>query len=204
MDFVLKRIMRRLDWMILLLLLIFMIVSIFCIYSATWKNPDPRFLNSHIKMLYYYGFGFFVMFCMLFFNYKILIRFSVFYYLIGLALLVLLFFKGDTLNNAQGWFTLPIAGGLSFQPAELCKLLLILVLSYFLSKRNVETLSLLKEVLPMGIITFIPFLLVLMQPDLGNSIGYLVIFFVVCWFGRIRYIQPIYGVQAKRILGGSD
>jgi rod shape determining protein RodA len=203
MDFALKRIISRLDWMILLLLLIFMVVSIFCIYSATWNNPDPRFVNSHIKMLYYYGFGFFVMFSMLFLNFKILIRFSLFYYLIGLALLVLLFFKGDTINNAQGWFTLP-GGYISFQPAELCKLLLILVLSYFLSKRNVETLSLMKEVLPMAVITFIPFLLVLMQPDLGNSIGYLVIFFVVCWFGHIRYIHVIIGVMIIAVILGTS
>ena len=88
----------------------------------------------------------------------------------------------------------PFRGGISFQPAELCKLILILFLSYFLSKREVENLSLFKEILPMGVITLVPFLLVLMQPDLGNSIGYLVIFIVVCWFGHINYKHALIGL----------
>ncbi|MGO4501200.1 FtsW/RodA/SpoVE family cell cycle protein, partial [Paenibacillus sp. 2RAB27] len=131
----LKRIIKGLDFIILSLLLILMIISIFCIYSATLTEPD--FSQSYIKMMYFYGLGFMVLFIMLFFNYKLLLRYSPIYYFIGVGLLVLLFFKGDTLNNAQGWFILP--GGIGFQPAELCKLILILFLSYFLSKREVET-----------------------------------------------------------------
>ncbi|MDF2646529.1 MAG: cell cycle protein [Paenibacillus sp.] len=196
----LKRIMKGLDGIILLLLLIFMIISIFCIYSATRTVPD--FSQSYIKMMYFYGLGFVVLFTMLFVNYKLLLRFSPLYYFIGLGLLVLLFFKGDTLNNAQGWFTLP--GGISFQPAELCKLILILFLSFFLSKREVENLSLFKEILPMGVITLVPFLLVLMQPDLGNSIGYLVIFIVVCWFGHINYKHALIGLVIIIIVSGSS
>ncbi|MDR6552604.1 FtsW/RodA/SpoVE family cell cycle protein [Paenibacillus qinlingensis] len=196
----LKRIMKGLDAIILLLLLVFMIISIFCIYSATRTNLD--YSQSYIKMMYFYGLGFMVLFIMLFINYKLILRFSPVYYAIGVGLLVLLFFKGDTINNAQGWFILP--GGIGFQPAELCKLILILFLSYFLSKREVETLSLFKEILPMGVITVIPFLLVLMQPDLGNSIAYLVIFIVVCWFGHINYKHAWIGLIIMIIVSGSS
>ncbi|WP_407871633.1 FtsW/RodA/SpoVE family cell cycle protein [Paenibacillus sp. P36] len=196
----LKRIIKGLDVIILLLLFILMITSIFCIYSATQTQPD--YSQSYIKMMYYYGFGFIVLFIMLFFNYKLLLRFSPMYYFIGVGLLVLLFFKGDTINNAQGWFILP--GGIGFQPAELCKLILILCLSYFLSKRKVETLSVFKEILPMGFITLVPFLLVLMQPDLGNSIAYLVIFIVVCWFGHMNYKHAWIGLVIMIIVSLSS
>ncbi|PZE20246.1 FtsW/RodA/SpoVE family cell cycle protein [Paenibacillus xerothermodurans] len=200
MGVLIKRILNRLDGMILFLLLIFMVISIFCIYSATWK--DPEFVGSHNKMMYFYGLGFAVIFAMMFINYKLLLRFAPLYYLIGVALLVFLYFKGTTLNNAQGWFTLP--GGLSFQPAELCKLLLILFLAYFLTKRDVETLSLLKEVLPMGVITLVPFVLVLMQPDLGNAIGYVAIFLAVCWIGHIRYSHALAGLLVIVLVGGTS
>ncbi|MBW7456201.1 FtsW/RodA/SpoVE family cell cycle protein [Paenibacillus sepulcri] len=195
----LKKILGKLDGMILLLLLVFMTISIFCIYSATWK--DPAFAGSYIKMIYFYVLGFAVVFGMLFFNYKILLKLSPILYLIGLGLLVLLFFRGQTINNAQGWFTV---GQFSFQPAELCKLLLILFLAYFLSKREVESLSLLKEVIPMGVITFVPFLLVLMQPDLGNSIGYVIIFIVVCWMGNIRYRHALIGLVVVAVVSGAS
>ncbi|MBB3067284.1 rod shape determining protein RodA [Paenibacillus baekrokdamisoli] len=194
--------MNKLDGMILLLLLVFMTISIFCIYSATLNNPNPGFAGSHIKMMYFYGLGFIVLFAMMFFDYRILLKLSPFFYLIGIGLLVILFFKGDTINNAQGWLTLP--GGLRFQPAELCKLLLILFLAYFLTKRNVDSLSFFKEILPMGIITFVPFLLVLMQPDLGNSIGYLVIFVVVCWFGHIRFKHALIALLIVVVLSGTS
>ncbi|GGD57458.1 FtsW/RodA/SpoVE family cell cycle protein [Paenibacillus nasutitermitis] len=197
MVFLFKKILNRMDGMILFLLLIFMTISIFCIYSATWK--DPSFEGSYIKMIYFYALGFAVVFAMLFFNYKILLKLSPFLYLIGLGLLVLLFFQGKTINNAQGWFTVY---GLSFQPAELCKLLLILFLAYFLSKREVDSLSLMKDVIPMGVITFIPFVLVLVQPDLGNSIGYLVIYIVVCWMGNIRYRHALIGLVVIAIVSG--
>lgn len=202
MGFHLKRIIVKLDGMIVLLLLIFMTISIFCIYSATHNNPDPNFTGASMKMITFYGLGFFILLATLFINYKFILQLSPIFYLLGLALLVLLFFKGSTINNAQGWFSLP--GGFKFQPAELCKLLLILFLAYFLSKRDVPELSLFKEVLPMGVITLVPFLLVLAQPDLGNSIGYLAIYVVVCWFGNIRYRHALIGLIIVLIVCGTS
>jgi rod shape determining protein RodA len=162
-------------------------------------NPD--FVGAHIRMLYFYGLGFVVVFAMLFVNYKIVLRFAPLYYLVGIGLLVFLYFKGDTINNSQGWFSLP--GGFSFQPAEICKLLLILLLAYFLAKRNVESLGFINDVLPMAVMTLVPFILVLMQPDLGNSIGYPVIFLVLCWIGHIRYRHAIIGLVIIAIVSGS-
>ncbi|NHN30430.1 FtsW/RodA/SpoVE family cell cycle protein [Paenibacillus agricola] len=185
-----KKRIDRLDGIILSLLFIFMGISIFCIYSATWMNPD--YVGAHIRMLYFYGLGFIVVFAMLFINYKIILKFAPLYYMAGVGLLIFLYFKGDTINNSQGWFSLP--GGLSFQPAEICKLFMILLLAYFLSKRNVELLNFTKEVMPMGLMTLLPFMLVLMQPDLGNAIGYPVIFLVICWVGHIRYSHAIIGM----------
>ncbi|UKS27809.1 rod shape-determining protein RodA [Paenibacillus sp. HWE-109] len=201
MAFLLKRIITKLDWIILLLLLVFMFICIFCIYSATLTDPDLA--NSPVKMIVYYIAGFIVLFAMLFVNYRVILKFSTSYYLIGLGLLVLLYFKGSTINNAQGWFKL---GPISLQPAELCKLILILFLAYYLSNRKSPEapLNFLKDVIPMGVITFIPFVLVLMQPDLGNSIGYLVIFIVICWFGNIRLKHALIGLGIVIVLCGSS
>ncbi|MFC5652204.1 FtsW/RodA/SpoVE family cell cycle protein [Paenibacillus solisilvae] len=192
MGFLLKRIMEKLDGMILFLLLIFMTISIFCIFSATHNDPNPVFAQSYTRMILFYGLGFILLIAMLFINYKFIMKLSPFFYLFGLVLLALLFFKGSTINNAQGWFNL---GGFQFQPAELCKLLLILFLASFLSWRASPNLRLLQDLLPMGLFTFVPFLLVLMQPDLGNSIGYLVILVIICWFGNIRYRHALIGLM---------
>ena len=94
MGFLLKRIMEKMDGMILFLLLIFMTVSIFCIFSATHNNPDPAFAQSYTRMIFFYGLGFILLAAMLFINYKFILKLSPVFYLLGLMLLVLLFFKG--------------------------------------------------------------------------------------------------------------
>jgi rod shape determining protein RodA len=73
--------------------------------------------------------------------------------------------------------------GLSFQPAELAKLATILMLARNLSGREEPETRLLGLWRPM-LITFIPFLLVLAQPDLGSAVTFGVI--LICalyWAG---------------------
>jgi cell division protein FtsW (lipid II flippase) len=76
-------------------------------------------------------------------------------------------------------------------------LLIFMIISIFCIYSATRTVS-------MGVITFVPFLLVLMQPDLGNSIGYLVIFIVVCWFGHINYKYALIGLFINIIVSGSS
>jgi rod shape determining protein RodA len=135
-------------------------------------------------MIIFYGIGFFAMVCVSLLDYRVLIKGAPFYYLFGLALLVAVYFYGSSVNSAQGWFRF---GGLSFQPAELFKFILILSLSYYLIKRNGEPLQFWRDVVTLSILTFVPFTLVMMQPDLGNALSYLVILTTLLWIGNMQY-----------------
>jgi len=56
-------------------------------------------------------------------------------YLIVVFLLLSLFAVGSTYQGAQSWFSI---GGFTFQPAEISKLVLILLLAKYFSRRHVE------------------------------------------------------------------
>lgn len=88
----------------------------------------------------------------------------------------------------------------SFQPAELMKLLLILMLASFLDRLKGSQLQLSNHLLPLALIVLLPFALVMIQPDLGNAIIYLVIFFGMLWIGNLKYSHALICVCTIMVL----
>lgn len=94
----------------------------------------------------------------------------------SVALLLLLFVVGKAVHGAQSWFNL---GGFSFQPSDPVKLVLLLLLSKYFSRRHVEIANV-RHILTSGLYAFILFILVLIQPDFGSAI---IIFLI--WLGMV-------------------
>ncbi|WP_152391718.1 FtsW/RodA/SpoVE family cell cycle protein [Paenibacillus guangzhouensis] len=183
---------KKLDWPIIIILGIFMVISIFVIKSATFS--DPKFVGSHFKMMYFYIGGFAIMLGVSLVDYRLLLKGWIYFYGLGVALLIAVFFLGAKINGAVGWFKLP--GGLQFQPAELMKLAIIVMVAYLMGRRTGDPLRFRGDVIPIGFLTFIPFLLVLIQPDLGNAIIYVVILLGMFWIGNVRYTHVVIGLGA--------
>lgn len=83
----------------------------------------------------------------------------------GLALLAIVFVLGNTAKGATSWLTF---GGLSLQPADPMKLVLILVLAKYLSRRHIEIRNP-KHIFITAAYFFVPFILVFLQPDFGSA-----------------------------------
>ncbi|MEK7148759.1 MAG: rod shape-determining protein RodA [Patescibacteria group bacterium] len=107
-------------------------------------------------------------------------------FIIMSALLVILFGLGHIAKGAQSWFKV---GLFAFQPADAMKLLLILILAKYFSRRHVE-IAHFRHIIVSGVYAFIPFLLVLLQPDFGSA---MILFFI--WFGMIL----VSGVSKKHL-----
>ncbi|MDB5260713.1 MAG: mrdB [Candidatus Nomurabacteria bacterium] len=97
-------------------------------------------------------------------------------YIFLLAVLTLLFVLGHVSKGAQSWFSL---GGIAFQPSDLMKLGLIILFAKYFSRRHIEIANI-KHIIISGIYAFIPFVLVLLQPDLGSAM----ILFAI-WLGMV-------------------
>lgn len=103
------------------------------------------------------------------------------------GLLLLLFVIGYTTHGAQSWFNF---GVFSFQPSDPAKIILILLLSKYFSRRHVE-IAHIRHILISALYSFILFLLVLLQPDFGSAI---VIFAI--WFGMVM----VSGISKKHLI----
>lgn len=86
--------------------------------------------------------------------------------IVSFILLILVFLtslSGDF--SAQSWI---ILGGISFQPAELVKLLLIIFLAFWFEKKGAEVKDFKKTTLPFLIIIGLISFLIIKQPDIGT------------------------------------
>ncbi len=86
---------------------------------------------------------------------------------VGIGLLVGVLLFGVRINGARRWFHL---FGVSFQPAELAKLSLIMYLSYSLSKKAEKVRLFAVGFLPHLFVCGVIMLLLLKQPDLGTAV----------------------------------
>jgi rod shape determining protein RodA len=182
---------RRIDWMIVLILIGFMGISYLLIQSAITNNLTFRNSNMDDKMIIFYGLGFVVLFSMAFINYRILLKAWMVIYIVGIASLVLVLKFGVEVNSARSWFE--INDSINFQPAELMKLFLIIAIAGFIGYRKGETLRLGQDLLPIGLIVLIPFALVIVQPDLGNAMIYIIILLGMLWIGNVRFTHVLIG-----------
>jgi len=104
----------------------------------------------------------------------------------GATLLIALSVFGYVAKGAQSWFDL---GLFSLQPAEFVKIILIILLAKYFSRRHIE-IAYIKHILVSGVYAFIMFVLVLAQPDFGSAI---IIFFL--WLGMVF----VSGISKKHI-----
>lgn len=181
---------KHVDAPIIAILLVLMVISTMLVYSATLDDPKISFDLK--KTLAIYGIGIVALLGVTFVDYRLLMKIAPYLYITGIVLLVAVYMFGVEKNKAKSWFKL--FGGLEFQPAELVKLLLIIALAAFLARLKGDALKFTTGVIPIGTITLIPFILVLIQPDLGNAIIYLVILIGMLWIGNVKYTHFLIGI----------
>lgn len=100
------------------------------------------------------------------FDFRWLRTFSWLIYLVNLGLLVLTLVIGITINGAQRWISV---AGLTFQFSEISKVIMIGVLATFLEARR-DSLGKVSTLIGAGLLTAPPFLLIMIQPDLGSAL----------------------------------
>ena len=85
---------------------------------------------------------------------------------ISIALLVALLFFGETVNGARAWFHF---GPVAFEPSDPIKLVVVLLLAKYFSKRHVEIRHI-RHLFISGAYTFAIFFLIFLEPDFGSAV----------------------------------
>lgn len=110
----------------------------------------------------------------------------VFIYVITLAVLTLLLVAGQVTGGVRSWFQL---GAFAIQPSEFAKLVLVLILAKYLSRRHIEIKNI-RHILISGAYALIIFLLIFLQPDFGGPMIILGI-----WLGMVL----VSGISKKHL-----
>lgn len=170
-----EHVFKRIDWLLLLFILPLLAFGLLTMSSFTPAEGAGNFFNRQIIWV---AVSLLVFFSFSFIDFRFLRRTDV---LVGLfsfsvLLLVLLLFFGKVAGGARSWFDF---GSFSFQPSDIMKLVLILVLAKYFSRRHVEIKNI-KHIFISGFYALVPFALILLQPDFGSA---MVIFLI--WFGMI-------------------
>ncbi len=105
---------------------------------------------------------------------------------LALVLLGALFLVGQVTRGTQSWFDF---GSFSFQPSDLAKLAIILILAKYFSRRHIEIANV-RHILISGMYAFVLFALTLATPDLGSA---MIIFFI--WLGMVA----VSGISKKHL-----
>lgn len=99
------------------------------------------------------------------------------FYGLCIALLLLVLLTGREVNAARRWIHVP--GGFTLQPSEFLKVGLIAVLARWFSERPRPTG--LADLIRPGLLTLVPFGLILVEPDLGTALSTIPLFYVMAW-----------------------
>jgi rod shape determining protein RodA len=167
-----RRLIKNFDWLMLLITIVLALIGIMTVYSATRPLAAEAHPGFYIKQVSWLILGITALFLIVSFDYVWLKRFSLYLYIIGIALLMSVFVIGKTGMGAQRWLSF---GPISFQPSEFFKLIYIIMLSAHLGKTE-YTIDAKSFFRAFFLIAFLPFILLIKQPDLGTALIVLAIF----------------------------
>lgn len=177
-----NKIFSMFDYILILLAYIVITVGIFFIYSSGFNDRTPTGNFQFVKQIIWAAVGFLFMVFFTLYDYRKLENISMWLFAgsIGLLLIVLIPHIGKDSHNARSWLGI---GPVGFQPAEIGKIFYILFLAKYLNDSQNEQ-PLIRFLKAMAIMAT-PFLLILIQPDLGTASVYIPIFLIMCFFAGI-------------------
>lgn len=162
MNFFLK-IIRNLDWWLIITTIILSFISLAAIYSVDLSRGDNLiYIPKQLVALFL---GIIILLLASGLHLSFYENSAKFFYFFSIILLVAVLFFGDNIRGTTGWFRI---FGFSFQPAEFAKLALVIFLAWRI-ERQARRFEKWQFVLVLLFLTCLPVFLILLQPDLGSA-----------------------------------
>ncbi len=172
---------KKFDWLLMGAILLLMLLGLISLFSLMETSASPFFY----RQLIWAGVGLFMLVALSVVDFRIFRTqsFAIFvFYMLTILILVVLFVIQLKVRGVASWLNF---GFFSFQPVELTKLTLIILLAKFFSKRHREIYRI-EHLIVSGMYVAIPTFLVLLQPDLGSSIVLMAIWISVALFSGMK------------------
>ncbi len=172
-----KKFRRNLDYIIWIVPIFLLHLSCFLI-ASTQRNLGITDWYQHLFMAYI---GFLFVYFLAQYPLQGLRKYILPIYLITILILIYVNFSGTSALGAQRWLSF---AGLNIQPSEFAKITLILALASILDQKRFAGLSHLMKPL---LVSFFPWILVFIQPDLGTSLVFGAILLGMLYWAGMPY-----------------
>src|SRR5580692_7112419 len=180
------------NWLLAIVAVALAIFGVVAIYSVTFMRQEAYLQEMYRRQIVWLVIAIVGFFVTSFINYRIWLSHVIFpllLYLAGLGFLVLTHFFGRTTYGAKSWLEL---GPISFQPAQLAVISTLLLIAWLLANTEnwVGFWPTIGRILSCGAIIAPPWILILVQPDLGECLVWIPAVLAILYVGRVpkRYL----------------
>lgn len=162
--------MKRIDKKLLIALIFITLFGLLMIYSSSYVWAEYKYNNPY-KYLFHQALfltiSYLIMPIIIKIPYQKLMRLSNKIFVLALILLILVLIPGigTIRNGSRSWFGI---GSFGIQPSEFMKLSLIIFTSKYLANNKIKDIK--TSVLPILIILFLVFGLIMLEPDFGTGV----------------------------------
>ncbi|HHU93108.1 MAG TPA: rod shape-determining protein RodA [Halanaerobiaceae bacterium] len=187
-----RKLIKNVNWYIPIVTLLLIAIGILSICSAGELNKESATgIRLVKKQLISVVLGIILIAIIQFFDYRIFQYYSTIIYIATVAVLGMILIIGTTAKGRTGWISL---GGFNFQPSELAKVTMILVLAEVIDSKR-EELKYLTGFIKPFLYVLVPTLLIILQNDLGTSLVMITIFIGMLFVGgaNVRFMTLIFG-----------
>lgn len=176
----------KVDWFFLLLVSVLMCCGVVLVYSATFNPEEPFYQSFWFRQIIYFFVGSLIAFTFAFIRIDYIKRLALpFYFMSLFGLIVVLFGGGDVVKGAGRWIDFGI---IKIQPSEFAKIAYLMAFSYWLSRHPVSFFHLKSFCIP-ALLFFVPFVLVLQQPDLSTALVFTAISLVGFYWAGLTLVD---------------
>lgn len=176
-----SKFIKNVEWSILICCLLLLVIGMVALYSATQDDGNIELK----KQIVWAVISIPIMIIVMFIDYNTIAKISPWLYgLFILALIAVLF--TEPINGAKSWFQ--ISEWVTFQPSEFAKIVFIVFFSYMLVKlQNGDKREINKiwKILITVLILAVPVGLIVLQPDYGTMMAFMVSYIFMMFAGGI-------------------
>jgi len=179
-----KTLLKNTDYIVLIIVILLFVIGLVGIFSAGYNTSLNK--DEFIKQIMWFGIMIIAMILIWAIDYTTFdIAGYAIYFFSAIALVVVL--TTNSLMGAKSWFNF---GNFLYQPSELMKIGYILCLAKLLSFFSKDILSSKDKIIKfvnLAALFLIPFILIILQPDFGTAIVFVVITFFMLFASGLKY-----------------
>ena len=186
---------RRMDWLLFSAMVALAVASVLFIYSASYHGPGQPIKNLYEIQTIWFAVGLLVYLAVSLVDYRLICQWATIWYVVAIGLLVLVLATGRTIDGARRWL-------FGIQPAETAKLATLLTVSYYLFHHTLQTRRELKTVWVTVAMLGIPFVLIMLEPDLGSALVLIPMCFALMFVAGVRVKHLVLAAILGIVLAG--